>query len=395
MTAEELDARIRTLPPAFGIRHFAKGITPLAQISGPERKAMARILLGCLVGRIPAKGITACRDILDFIYLAQYTTHDDGTLACLKEALDVWHENREFFILAGVRTDFNIPKFHSLIHYIDFIRFFGTTDNYNTEMFERLHIDFAKNGWRASNRRDEFPQMITWLGRQEKLLSRITENHKAPSFLPSLKEYLNQFGNHLPAAQLQAAKLPFSRLDIYHNFKFEPTSLDPAGADDGTATAESSQTVIACPAATDGTPARFDTAIAREKGTGEATGLTGMRVVRVKVLFKLPTQLDNGDPAPRSWPKDPLAYVECFSSFRPSHEPNHNMFAISKPPPRADGSLRGSVIYLSDIRQICQLFPNFGRADVNPQWTSDNVLDQCSSFLLNNWASLYSYQSMW
>ncbi|KAJ7622549.1 hypothetical protein B0H17DRAFT_1151675 [Mycena rosella] len=52
-------------------------------------------------------------------------------------------------------------------------------------------------------------------------------------------------------------------------------------------------------------------------------------------------------------------------------QPNHNMFAISKPPPWADGSLRGSVIY---IRPICQLFPNFGRVDVNPQWTSDNVL---------------------
>ncbi|KAJ7661713.1 hypothetical protein B0H17DRAFT_1144591 [Mycena rosella] len=70
----------------------------------------------------------------------------------------------------------------------------------------------------------------------------------------------------------------------------------------------------------------------------------------------------------------PCGQVEWFSSFRPSHEPNHNMFAISKPPPRADGSLRGSVIYLSDIPQICQLFPNFGWADVDLQWTSDNVL---------------------
>ncbi|KAJ7692603.1 hypothetical protein B0H17DRAFT_1133076 [Mycena rosella] len=50
------------------------------------------------------------------------------------------------------------------------------------------------------------------------------------------------------------------------------------------------------------------------------------------------------------------------------------MFAISKPPPRADDSLRGFVIYLCDIPQICQLYPNFGWADVNLQWTSDNVL---------------------
>ncbi|KAJ7939807.1 hypothetical protein B0H13DRAFT_1586826 [Mycena leptocephala] len=100
---------------------------------------MARILLGCLIGRIPSQGITACRAILDFIYLAQYSTHDDGTLACMKEALDLWHRNREYFINAQLRTHFHIPKFHSLLHYVDSIQYFGTTDNYNTEMFERLY----------------------------------------------------------------------------------------------------------------------------------------------------------------------------------------------------------------------------------------------------------------
>ncbi|KAJ7778045.1 hypothetical protein DFH07DRAFT_865567 [Mycena maculata] len=155
MTEAELDARIRTLPPAFGI-------SLLSQVSGKERKAMARILLGCLVGKLPVKGIRACRAILDFIYLSQYSTHDDGTLASLRDALDIWHAKRDFFIDATIRQDFNIPKFHSLLHYVESIECL---------MFERLHIDFAKNGWRASNRRDEFPQMIMWLARQEKISS--------------------------------------------------------------------------------------------------------------------------------------------------------------------------------------------------------------------------------
>ncbi|KIY60946.1 hypothetical protein CYLTODRAFT_460273 [Cylindrobasidium torrendii FP15055 ss-10] len=34
-------------------------------------------------------------------------------------------------------------------------------------MFERLHIDFSKKGWRASNKRDEFIQMTTWVARRE------------------------------------------------------------------------------------------------------------------------------------------------------------------------------------------------------------------------------------
>jgi hypothetical protein len=89
----------------------------------------------------------------------------------MQDALDRFHKNRDYFIATLVREDFNIPKFHSLLHYIDSIENFGTTDNYNTEMFERLHIDFAKHGWRASNQRDEFPQMIRWLSRQEKIMS--------------------------------------------------------------------------------------------------------------------------------------------------------------------------------------------------------------------------------
>ena len=123
---------------------------------------MAKVLLGCLVGCMPLKGIAAVTALLDFIYIAQYSTHDSITLGYLQDALDRFHQSRDYFITTLVREDFNIPKFHSLLHYIESIENFGTTDNYNTEMFERLHIDFAKEGWRASNQHDEFPQMIRW-----------------------------------------------------------------------------------------------------------------------------------------------------------------------------------------------------------------------------------------
>ncbi|KAJ7016190.1 hypothetical protein C8F04DRAFT_1245633 [Mycena alexandri] len=305
MSPEELDARIRCLPPAFGIRHFTKGISALSQISGSERKAMAGFSLAVSL------------------------------------------------VASLVRIDFNIPKFHSLLHYIDSIRMFGTTDNYNTEMFERLHIDFAKKGWRASNRRDEFPQMIQWLGRQEKVasfstyqawleaskepllppvvrtftgqavrlalttqaprqrLSELAEAHDAPSFIHSLKETLHSFATFKwTQAQLTASHLPFTRLDVYHSFKFEPTTLDPGDSE----STEGSQTVISRPA-NGTTPARFDTVIVREKGTAEATGLTGTRVGRVRIIFRLPLTLSDGSAAPSVWPKHPFAYVEWFSAF--------------------------------------------------------------------------------
>jgi hypothetical protein len=69
----------------------------------------------------------------------------------------------------GIRSDFNIPKIHALQHYVPSIKLFGTTDNYNTEYSERLHIDFAKDAYRATNRKDEYSQMTAWLERKEKI----------------------------------------------------------------------------------------------------------------------------------------------------------------------------------------------------------------------------------
>src|ERR1700678_3787547 len=50
MDEGKLDERIRCLPSAYGVRHFKDGVTALSQLSGMERKHMAKILLGCLIG---------------------------------------------------------------------------------------------------------------------------------------------------------------------------------------------------------------------------------------------------------------------------------------------------------------------------------------------------------
>ena len=190
LTKGELDKRIQNLPPGYGLRHFKFGFSGLSQVSGPERKQMAKILLGCLVGSIPTDAAQAIAALLDFIYIAQYPTHDTTTLGYLSDALERFHKYRDYFVEVGTRKHFNIPKFHSLLHYVDAIKEFGSTDNYNTEMFERLHIDFAKNGWRATNQRDELPQMIKWLSRQEKVSSfgnRLSYTGVTPRSLPMQK----------------------------------------------------------------------------------------------------------------------------------------------------------------------------------------------------------------
>ena len=109
------------------------------------------------------------RALLDFLYLAQFRSHTTDTIRRLKDSLTQFHENKVVFTDLGVRKHFNIPKIHSLVHYSSSITLFGTTDNYNTEQTERLHIDFTKEAYRATNHKDELHQMTTWLGRREKL----------------------------------------------------------------------------------------------------------------------------------------------------------------------------------------------------------------------------------
>jgi hypothetical protein len=187
-----IDARCRMIPPGHGVQLFTKGITILSRVSGHEHKKMCAILLGLVVdlpvpgGQDSTRIIKAVRALLDFLFLAQYGSHTSVTLSLLKACLARFHENKEVFIQLGVRQNFNLPKLHSLTHYASSIRLFGTTDNYNTEQTERLHIDYAKDAYRATNRRDEFRQMTIWLERREKMLRHSTliawrQRHHQPS----------------------------------------------------------------------------------------------------------------------------------------------------------------------------------------------------------------------
>ncbi|KAG5644631.1 hypothetical protein H0H81_009458, partial [Sphagnurus paluster] len=78
----------------------------------------------------------------------------------------------DIFVKLEIREHFNIPKLHSMVHYVDSIEALGSLDGYNSESPERLHIDFAKEAYRASNKRDYTEQMVMWLQRQEAMWTR-------------------------------------------------------------------------------------------------------------------------------------------------------------------------------------------------------------------------------
>jgi hypothetical protein len=195
----ELDARCRRLPPNHNIRLFMKGISKMNRVTGREHDQISRFLLGIIIdvklpgGLSAVRLVQAVRGILDFVYSAQYPMHTTQTLDSLEEARMRFHQNKGIFVDLGIREDFNLPKLHSCEHYSPNIQLFGTLDNCNTEYTERLHIDLAKDAYRATNRKDEFSQMTLWLERKEKIQRHdkfINWKLAALVALPSLKTFI-------------------------------------------------------------------------------------------------------------------------------------------------------------------------------------------------------------
>lgn len=143
---------VRRLPPNHSIRIFYKGISGLSCVTGTKHKQMARFILGLLIDvDLPAgesADLTAAtKSLLDFLYMAQYSVHSSVTLDVLEHKLSEFHGKKGIFITLGACSHFLIPKLHMMLHYIWAIKLYGTTDNYNTEATERLHIDFAKEAY--------------------------------------------------------------------------------------------------------------------------------------------------------------------------------------------------------------------------------------------------------
>ncbi|KAG8729341.1 hypothetical protein FRC10_004044 [Ceratobasidium sp. 414] len=125
--------------------------------------------MAVMAGLVPNDVLPAILAVIDFIHFARLPVHTTATLDLLDDALDRFHEHKHVFIKYEVRTDFNINKIHAMCHYTEAIRALGAADAYNTETPERLHIEFAKRAYKATNRRNFFQQMTVYLDRRERV----------------------------------------------------------------------------------------------------------------------------------------------------------------------------------------------------------------------------------
>jgi len=161
---EEIDACFHSMPGYPGLRHFKNGISFVSQWTGREHKEMQQIFTGLLVGAVQPAVLRTAVAAINFIYYSQLQVHTSQTLKSLQKALKTFHENKAVFVTEGICEHFNILKIHAMVHYVAAIQSRGSADGFNTESLERLHIDYAKEAYRASNKKEYVHQMTVWFG---------------------------------------------------------------------------------------------------------------------------------------------------------------------------------------------------------------------------------------
>ena len=152
----KIDHQFRAMPQGTNLQHFKKGITMISQWNGMEYNNMEKVFLGVLAGQAEPGLICVMQVTLDFIYYTHFESHTIDSLHQLEQAWISFHDNLHYFSDKGIWkswNNFNILKLHSMWHYISSIISQGSADGYSTESPERLHIDFAKSTYWASNKK--------------------------------------------------------------------------------------------------------------------------------------------------------------------------------------------------------------------------------------------------
>ena len=121
---------------------------------------------------VPTAIVETFAAFLEFCYIARRNIITEDSLRQLNVALGKFHEARQVF--AGtVRPEgpsaFSLPRQHSMVHYFDNIKDFGSPNGLCSSITESKHITAVKRPWRRSNKHMALPQMLRSNQRLDKL----------------------------------------------------------------------------------------------------------------------------------------------------------------------------------------------------------------------------------
>ncbi|KAF8551358.1 hypothetical protein OG21DRAFT_1478190 [Imleria badia] len=400
------------------LHHFKEGISKIKQWTGADNKQLQRVLVTALVGTTPNHDvIQASHALLDFISLAQYQSHTDDTLQGLQHVLDKFHTFKNIFIDLRCHTHFNLPKFHSLCHYVDSIRLFsGSLDGFNTENSERLHIDYTKKAYAASNQKDYMIQMTKWLTRQEAVVwfktyltwclgsspsdcsaSQYSDSDAGSAMCPNLNwafplatpyriAICPHFPKKLVSYLIQNHGTSFlGNLGPGGNAYFVPTLHD---CFDCFSNVRIPLWICSHPECANRPrkppiAGQWETVLV-QTDTGKKSDrclLAGLCMAKVHIIFRLPPHLG-------LFP-DPLTYIHWF---KPLHAFDEDVKMFCFECSIWNHLLNTVVIPITHLVQPCHLVPRFPNGTFDPRWIHGDVMTTADLFYLNRYINLRTFE---
>ncbi|KAG8686007.1 hypothetical protein FRC11_009685, partial [Ceratobasidium sp. 423] len=169
---DKLDDWFAAMPRAEGLAHYPNGISAINRNrwTGSVSKQLLAQFLPTVIGLLEPDLREMVRALIDFMYRAQSPSLTESDLDAMDDDLRIFHQHKTLLVgsVYEEAAHFDkIAKLHMLRHWTHAIRELGTPDGYNTEAPEHLHIEYAKVPWRASNKVEPLPQMVTYIQRQE------------------------------------------------------------------------------------------------------------------------------------------------------------------------------------------------------------------------------------
>jgi hypothetical protein len=117
----------------------------------------------------------ALRSFMEFCYLVRRSVLYESDIHKLDQHVADFHKHRQIFIEAGLRTNFSLPRQHSIIHYAPRIRDFAAPNGLCSSITESKHIRAVKDPYRRTNRYKEMGQMLVINQRMDKMDSAFTD----------------------------------------------------------------------------------------------------------------------------------------------------------------------------------------------------------------------------
>jgi len=119
-----------------------------------------QVYLPAIEGHVPYDMVQAIHAFLEFCYIARHNVHDTNSLTILDNALQRFHHHHKIFRTSGVHNDFNLPRQHSLNHYVKLVCAFEAPNGLCSSITESKHIKAVKEPWRRSNHFEALSQML-------------------------------------------------------------------------------------------------------------------------------------------------------------------------------------------------------------------------------------------